>query len=104
MEKFKQGNMVAVLVSRGFGAGWSTWNHEYKEQMMYDPEIVQLFLDDAGDDAIVKVAEAKWPNAYLGGVDGLSIEWMSEGTEFIIEEYDGSESVAYKEHTPWMKA
>jgi hypothetical protein len=104
MEKFKQGDMVAVLVSRGHGAGWSTWNHQHKEQMMYDPEIVQLCLDGVGDVAIQEVALSKWPDAYFGGVDGLSIEWISEDTEFIIDEYDGHESVVYKNHTPWMKA
>jgi len=104
MEKYKQGNMVAVLISRGYGAGWSTWNHQYKEQMLFDPEIVQLLLNEAGDEAIAKIAEVKWPDAYVLGSDGLTIEWMPEGTEFIIEEYDGHESVAYKELTPWLKA
>jgi len=104
MEKYTNGNMVAVLYSRGFGAGWSTWNQEHNEEMMYDKDIVQLYLDDAGQDAILTLAESKWPNACLSGIDGLTIEWISEGTEFIIEEYDGRESVVYKDRMPWNKA
>ena len=32
---------IAVLVSRGWGAGWSTWNNK---EMAYDKRIIEAFL------------------------------------------------------------
>ena len=32
-------------------------------------------------------------NAYCGGAGDLQIKWLDEGTAFIINEYDGSESI-----------
>ena len=41
---------------------------------------------------------------YIGGADDLRIEWMPIGTEFKIDEYDGAESILYKENDWWLKA
>ena len=39
-------------------------------------------------------AEAEYPGAYLGGVDDLIVEWVQEGTQYEITEYDGNESLS----------
>lgn len=91
MEKYYKDNMVGILVSPGFGAGWSTWNREYPE-MIFDPEIIQCILDDDFKRA-EEIAELKWPDAYLGGLKDLEVEFLEKGTVFTIEEYDGSESL-----------
>lgn len=103
MEKvYKDGN-VAVLISAGYGAGWYTWNYEYPA-MLFDPWIVDMVLAEAELEDIVAYATVKWPDAYLGGADGLRVEWIPVGTEFKVNEYDGSESVEYKERNAWLVA
>ena len=98
---------VAVLYSPGFGAGWFTWNTENPD-MLFDPTIVHFILDE--EDAVERhnkitaYATLKYPDAYLGGADDLTVEWVSEGTLFKVNEYDGNESIEYKEDDQWMIA
>lgn len=106
MEKYIKDGQVAVLYSPGHGAGWSTWNWQDCPQMIYDPKIVQMLLDHP-EGCIVKLldySKEAYPNAYLGGADDLTIEWLPIGTEFLINEFDGSESIQLKEKTPWLIA
>jgi len=37
-------------------------------------------------------------------MEDLRIVWVPEGTMFKIHEYDGSESIEYKENDHWMVA
>ena len=41
---------------------------------------------------------------YCGGAADLEIVWLPAGAEFQIDEYDGSESIVYKENEKWMTA
>ena len=91
MKKIIRDGQVAVLYSPGFGAGWSTWNPTFPE-CIFDPEIVRFVEQKYGDEF------------YAGGVEDLIIVYLPEGTEFVINEYDGSESVHLKEHMTWMVA
>lgn len=92
MEKLEKDGKVAVIISPGFGAGWSTWNKDIRYALLFDPEIAQAVLD--GDMVKVKsIAKRKYPSGYFGGADGLTVEWIYKGTIFDIEEYDGSESL-----------
>ena len=94
MKKFKKviedGN-TAVLVSYGYGAGWYTWNLNYPG-LVFDSEIVSAVRKDNLTLA-KEIAEKKYPDAYLGGIDGLQVEWVPEGMQFEIREYDGAESL-----------
>lgn len=84
---------VAVLYSPGYGAGWSTWNSDNVD-MIFCPEIVQMVIDEKSDEEIEKAAKRIFgKDGYYGGVDGLCVAWVKEGTMFRINEYDGSESV-----------
>jgi hypothetical protein len=90
-EKYIRDGKVAVLYSPGYGAGWYTWNDD-QEGMIFDRELVAAVL--AEDYAALKeIAARKYPEAYLGGGDKLEIEWLEPGTVFVIDEYDGSESI-----------
>lgn len=43
---------------------------------------------------LTDLADRKYPTAYQGELHaGLEIEWLDKGTEFLIHEYDGSESI-----------
>jgi len=89
-KKLERDGAVAVLISPGFGAGWSTWNSE--PASAFDPEMAEAVL--AGDNAKAEIiAKQKYPNAYTGGVANLTVEWVTKGDRFEIHEYDGSESL-----------
>lgn len=105
MQKYIKDGQVAVLYSPGFGAGWYTWNTEYP-QMVFDPKIVEFLIEDTDDriGKIVQYCENAYPDSYLSGVDDLSIRWLPIGTEFRINEYDGSETIEIKEKTVWLTA
>ena len=47
MDKVIRDGKVAVLVSYGYGAGWSTWNSARSDSLLFDPDIVQMVLDGA---------------------------------------------------------
>ena len=91
IKKLIKRNKVAVLVSPGFGAGWSTWNRDFPD-MVFDADIVSEIL--RGDfDSARTIAESKYPEAYLGGLEDLTVAWVPVGKQFEIWEYDGSESL-----------
>jgi hypothetical protein len=99
--KVVRDGMVAVLVSGGYGAGWSSWGAP-----MYEPEIVAWVQDG-------KPGGGNWMEAwkkdnerdfYCGGVVGLYIEWIPEGTRFRVSEYDGNESIEIHHMDSWNEA
>lgn len=104
MEKLTVGDQVAVLISYGYGAGWSTWNSEYAEQMLFDPKIVEMLSDNALSSEIENYCETNYPGGYFGGLNGLTVEFVPKGSEFRVEEYDGAESLMLKEEYRWYKA
>ena len=106
MKKVIRDGKVAVLVSRGWGAGWYSWHGI--EELIYDPEIVRMIEnpdEDEDDFSIEKYCEETYGDgSYYGGVDGLCVVWVPEGTQFIIHEYDGAETLWIKEEMPWKTA
>jgi hypothetical protein len=102
VNKFIVDGKVAVLYSPGWGAGWWTWNTDNTE-CLFDTEIVQMVIDGASHKEIEKIAKEKWPKGYWGGADDLTVEWLPIGQRFMIEEYDGNESLRYAEGD-WITA
>ena len=104
MEKVIQDGKVAGLISRGFGAGWSTWDQEYPE-LLVDPFIVNLLLEDPNEmDKIKAYMDLKYPDAYTGGLEDLVVQWVPQGERFRIHEYDGSESLVLESEEKWVIA
>ena len=92
MNKLEKDGKVAVMISPGFGAGWSTWSSEFRDTLLFDAEIAQAVID--GDKAkAAQLAMEKCPGFYAGGAGGLMVEWIDKGSVFEVEEYDGSESL-----------
>jgi hypothetical protein len=102
MHKTIKDGRVAVLYSSGYGAGWSTWNPGHPE-MVFDPGLVDLVLA-GNEEKILAYVTLKWPTAFMGGVEDLRVEWLPEGTDFMIEEYDGAENIIIKEKVTWITA
>ena len=102
LHKLVQDGKVAVLYSPEFGGGWYTWNGD-QPQLMFDPAIVKYVEDENWGDLEVYM-ELKYPRAYLGGMLDLKVQWITEGTEFKIVEYDGFESIEFKHSDQWIIA
>lgn len=105
-----------VLVSSGFGAGWSTWGeHEYA----YDCRIIEYWLNHKNKSGWLKAmdvfseTEAKHKmrafmvalgyseNIYFGGLADCDLEWVPVGINFRINEYDGAESLEIEDGSNW---
>jgi hypothetical protein len=102
MNKLNEDGKVAVLYSPGFGAGWYTWNYDTPE-ILFDPAIVK-FVENKKWAELDTYVTLKYPEIYKGGMTDLEVEWIPEGTLFKVNEYDGSESIEYKENDHWMVA
>lgn len=91
IEKYEKDGMVAVLVSPGFGAGWSTWSSP-EDFLAMDKTLVQMAIDSKSADEVEAYLNTKDLDIYMGGWP-VSVEWVPKGTPFRIDEYDGSESL-----------
>lgn len=109
--KGKEG-CIAVLVSHGWGAGWSTWN---EPALAYDKRIIELFMRLTKDEREqvahgneyfdwVRKHVVKWgyTSVYWGGFADCCIEWVPSGVPFRITEYDGNESIEFLDMKNWM--
>lgn len=118
LRKEIRNGLVAVLYSPGYGAGWSTWNGirdaVSDEELIFEPQIVALTIQrdleeitaDQHFELVSSYCTQTWGEdaVYCGGVRDLEVLWIPEGTLFKINEYDGSESIEYKENDYWMVA
>ncbi len=93
--------MVGVLVSGGFGAGWSTWG---EPEMALDQELVRLFEEGACENEIKRVAGEKYSEVYQGGLLDCAVHWVEKGTRFRINEYDGNETLEIESDDSWQVA
>jgi len=91
MEKlYNDKGQVAVAVSYGYGAGWSTWNNVNP----MDKDFNELILAKDWDKA-EELAEER--GEYGGGLRDCKIVWLDKGIRFKITEYDGSENIEFAE-------
>lgn len=107
---------IAVLVSHGYGAGWSTWvcqkDDEEPYQIAYDKRVVEFWLEHKDDKLYLEEldrfnfeespikTEARayfeslgYSDIYFGGFQDIQLEWVPIGARFEINEYDGAESL-----------
>jgi hypothetical protein len=108
VEKFTRDGMVAVLISTGFGAGWSTWNADHKEFFLFDKGLVELAQEGATkfavEDYLYKNLTGVTEYIDVSGWRDIDIRWVDEGTNFTIDEYDGRESINVRNDTNWIIA
>lgn len=107
-ERVIRAGMVAVLVSPGFGAGWSTWANTppLKDWARFSPAVVAWVEGGKSEDIdeLVKRELGEDTYFYTGGAGDLEIEWLPVGTQFRIDEYDGSESLEVSSDVNWSAA
>jgi hypothetical protein len=102
MNKLVRNGRVAVLYSPGYGAGWFSWNTE-RPEILFDPAIVELVEAEKWDELRAFLV-LKYPDIYNGGMNDLQIEWIPEGTQFQVNEYDGNESIERRDRVTWITA
>ena len=104
MDKLIRDNKVAVLYSPDFGSGWYSWNNQYPE-ILFDPFIVKMVEDNTSYETIMLYCEEKYPGGYFGGASDLEIEWVDIGRDFRIDEYDGNETITFRDNDgDWITA
>jgi hypothetical protein len=103
-ERVIRDGRVAVLVSPGFGAGWSSWaDRELRERVLFDPEVV-AWVEGGKRGPLPDLEEKYGDHFYDGGASDLMIEWVPVGVKFRIHEYDGSESLVRESEEEWFVA
>jgi hypothetical protein len=92
--RYDDQGLVAVLISPGFGAGWSTWcsADSQREAMLFDSRLVDFVLSH-GTEGLGEYAESLGYDTYTGGAGDVQVEWLEPGVRFYVDEYDGSESL-----------
>jgi hypothetical protein len=100
--KYVKDGQVAVLYSPGYGAGWFTWNTDTPE-ILFDPAIVELVEQEKWEE-LQSYVVLKYPNIYSGGLRDLRIRWIPVGTQFQVNEYDGSETIETRDSVDWITA
>lgn len=104
--------MPDILVSPGFGAGWSTWADDKYQTfcLTYAPFIEKLNRgeslteDEDGEQFIRDLGKAfneEDPHFYLGGLTDLVVAHVDG--PFLVHEYDGHESVKTPSSEPWIE-
>jgi len=101
-EKVIRDGKVAVLISYGYGAGWSTWaqsfdhgNNSLPAFILFHKGLVEMAERNAPEEEVEKyLAEGGIIDyVYTGGWSDVKVEWLSQGTHFDVEEYDGNERI-----------
>jgi len=89
-DKVIKDGKVAVLYSPGFGAGWQTWNEGFN--CLFTPDVIKWVLGKKKG-SFPDFKNLYGDGFYAGGADDLEVAWIPVGTQFRVEEYDGSESI-----------
>lgn len=99
---------MKVLISPGYGAGWSTWNDS---GMAVDKDLIELFERGCTEDEMADLCIKKGYTdgvtdgpPYMGGFGNLKIVEVPMGRFFKIEEYDGSEYIEIFGEKDWLYA
>ena len=93
---------MKVLISPGYGAGWSTWEGA---DLATDPRLIKAF--ERGISALEMqelCADLGYGDVYMGGFKNLTIVEVPKGTIFRIKEYDGFESIEVFDDSDWLYA
>ena len=108
---------IGILVSYGYGAGWSSWS-EYGIKLAVDKRIIEKFNEHIGDDEWCRdidsfhdndvqtefrnfLSSIGYDDVYLGGLKDCELVFVPKGSAVRITEYDGNENleIGYTDYT-----
>lgn len=95
---------MKVLISPGYGSGWSTWNDP---MMAFDRRLIKAFERGISkEDMKALCVECGYVDSYgyapyMGGFDQLKVIDVPSGVRFQITEYDGSEKLKFFNEDDW---
>ena len=94
-----------VLVSHGYGAGWSSWN---SPRLAYDRKVIEYWKDNyEANPKVVEewLAKNGYPGTYVSFSNwrNLTLEWIPANVCWRIREYDGAESIEVLNLAGWNK-
>ena len=98
---------MKVLISPGYGAGWSTWE---RPGMAFDERLIRAFeCGISEEDMEALCVECGYTDMfgnapYMGGFSQLRVVDVPSGAMFRIHEYDGSESIEILDMDDWYVA
>ena len=88
-----------VLYSPGWGAGFYTWGAP--REAITDSKLIDLI--ERGELQLAQgYVEKTYPDVFAGGVHQLEVAQIPKGEPFMIQEYDGSESIVLQKEIQWI--
>ena len=75
------------------------FDKDFKLGILGGGQLGRMFIQEA-----INYCEKTWPEEYSGGVADLHVAWVEEGRRFIVEEYDGAESLLFEDKIDWIIA
>jgi hypothetical protein len=104
VDKVVRDNMVAVLHTNRHGAGWSTWNRDHPS-LVFDPATVAwVEAGMKGKTAYVHSLRSRFKGILVLGLDNLAVTWVPVGAAFEVVEYDGIETIRFRDQIEWKVA
>jgi hypothetical protein len=102
-KEFDEGTYVGVIISNFYGCGWSSYSGRAQEKM-FDYDVVDMLTRGVDHETIDQFISDKYNIESYTDSNDLIVVWVKEGREFYIDEYDGHESVVYKDVMKWVTA
>ena len=94
------GTKVGVLISVGYGAGWSSW---CTDDIAFDKRVIEYWKNHprASSEEVEKAMLDFGYELYAGGYSQLVLQWVPVNTYFRIDEYDGAERIEMLDLSEW---
>lgn len=102
-QKLERDGLVAVIVSPGYGAGWSTWaDGKDQQKYMFDSRVAQAILGNS----LTPVKMKEWGYGDYEQdshrLSQLQVVWVPKGSAVKIDCYDGNESYTVIRNPEWI--
>ena len=92
----------AVLVSSGYGAGWSSWN---QSELAYDKRVVEYYMTHSPltprEEVEAAMEQFGYEDVYAGGWHKIHVDWVLANAVWRMDEYDGAEHIEYLNLEQW---
>lgn len=110
----EDGTKIAILLTRYYGAGWSSW---YDSKLAYDRRIVEWWIKHHDNDYCLRIRNCNTPEyqefsnflkkcgyndkIYAYGYSSLVLQWIDRGRKWQIKDYDGKEYIIFADEQHW---